>query len=144
MLYEVITGDLDLVLINARGLADESPQHTFYRNRGDGTFEPIRVANIDDADAQRALVTDVNHDGIDDFILYDPTNTLWLGNGDFTFTQATDWFPEGFSLLDNMMGATDIDIDNDGDFDLYFARGNAFGVITSYSIHYTKLYESKG
>ncbi len=121
-------GDLDLVLINAKGIQGETPQHNFYRNNGNGTFDTVRVAGIEDADAQRCVVTDINGDNIDDFVMYDPTNTIWIGNGDFTFTNISSQLPQGFENIDKMMGATDIDIDNDGDFDLYFARGNAFGV----------------
>ena len=90
--------------------------------------EIIHVEGIENADAQRSLVTDLNGDNIDDIVLYDPTNTIWLGNGDFTFTDASSKLPKGFVGTDKMMGATDIDIDNDGDFDLYFARGDAFSV----------------
>ncbi len=121
-------GDLDLMLVNAKGINGETPQHNFYRNNGDGTFDTIRVAGIENADAQRALITDLNNDNIDDLVMYDPTNTIWLGNGDFTFTNITDRLPEGFMDINRMMGVTDIDIDNDGDLDLYYARGNAFGV----------------
>lgn len=123
-----LDGDLDLMLVNAKGIQGETPQHNFYRNKGDGTFEIIHVEGIENADAQRSLVTDLNGDNIDDIVLYDPTNTIWLGNGDFTFTDASSKLPKGFVGTDKMMGATDIDIDNDGDFDLYFARGDAFSV----------------
>ncbi len=123
-----LDGDLDIMFINAKDINGETPQHLFYRNKGDGTFEPLRVPGIELVDAQRALVTDLNNDHIDDIVLYDPTNTVWLGNGDFTFTEATAQMPKDFSSMRRMMGATDIDIDNDGDFDLYFARGKAFGV----------------
>ncbi len=124
-------GDLDLILINARSIKkDELPQHLFYRNLGNGTFEDVRVAGIENFNAERVLVTDLNGDLIDDVVLYASYIglSIWQGNGDFSFTDITSQLDKNIANTKNITGATDIDIDNDGDFDLYLTRGLVFGV----------------
>lgn len=123
-------GDLDVMLVNAQGINGETLVHVFYENKGDGTFDFVRVAGIDGFGSERALFTDVNGDQIDDIIIYGWNLSLWIGNGDFTFTEATSQFPASLPR-NSLMGVTDIDIDNDGDLDLYFARGFPFGIGTT-------------
>ena len=120
-----LDGDLDLLLFNEASLKKEKPQHFFYENIGDGTFDYKSVAGIEDVEESRLLVTDFNNDHIDDIILYSPL-TLWKGNGDFTFTDVTSLLPENISSMTHVMAMTDIDIDNDGDLDFYLARGKLF------------------
>ncbi|WP_067146481.1 FG-GAP-like repeat-containing protein [Pseudotamlana agarivorans] len=115
-------GDLDFMLVNEEGLKKEKPQHFFYENLGDGTFKFKSVEGIQDAHPSRALVTDINADGIDDIILYGPMS-IWKGNGDFTFTDVTNTMLNDLPQYEQVMAVTDIDIDNDGDLDLYLARG---------------------
>ncbi len=120
-------GDLDLAILNERSLdPDELPQHLFYQNNGDGTFSSIRVKGIENAHGPRALLTDLNNDFIDDIVLFHPLS-VWQGNGDFTFTDITSQFPKSLSEDKLITAATDIDIDNDGDQDLYLSRGYEFG-----------------
>jgi len=119
-----LDGDLDLMLINELGLAKQKPQHFFYENKGDGTFKYKAIAGLQDVHQSRALVTDLNNDNIDDVVLYGPLS-VWLGNGDFTFTEVTAQFPEKLSGMKNIMAIADLDIDNDGDLDLYLAMGKA-------------------
>lgn len=118
-------GDLDLMLINELGLAGEKPQHFFYENLADGTFKYRQIAGLQDMHPSRALITDINGDQIDDLILYGPLS-VWKGNGDFTFTDVTSQIPTDIAALNNIMAVADLDIDNDGDFDLYLARGKEF------------------
>ncbi|WP_284218178.1 CRTAC1 family protein [Agaribacter marinus] len=115
-------GDLDLLLFNEEGLVKTKPQHFFYRNNGAGKFELTTVNGIENEHPSRVLVTDLNNDQIDDIILYAPLS-VWLGNGDFTYTNINANFPS--SLLSNraINAIADIDIDNDGDLDLYLAIG---------------------
>ncbi|MEZ9311365.1 FG-GAP-like repeat-containing protein [Vibrio sp. 10N.286.49.F3] len=121
-------GKLDFVMINERGLYKETPQHHFYENVGDGKFELRSVEGIENATPERALITDLNNDGIDDIILYGHRDAMsvWLGNGDFTFTNITSQFPKALRDAKQISAVVDLDIDNNGRTDLYFARGNEF------------------
>lgn len=124
-----IDGDLDLILFNETSLAGDKPQHFFYENKGDGTFNYRSVAELEDELPSRMLLTDFNDDNIDDVVLYGHGPlTLWQGNGDFSFQNVTHRLPKNLANLEDVLAATDIDIDNDGDFDLYFAKGNEFGL----------------
>ncbi|XPF95543.1 FG-GAP-like repeat-containing protein [Colwellia sp. RE-S-Sl-9] len=120
-----LDGDLDLMLLNESSLTHSKPQQLFYKNLGDGTFEYTAIAGLEDQEPSRALITDLNNDNIDDIILYSPLS-VWQGNGDFTFTDITSQFPQDIRALKDVMALTDIDIDNDGDLDLYLARGKVF------------------
>ncbi|MBU2950835.1 VCBS repeat-containing protein [Tamlana agarivorans] len=120
-----LDGDLDLMLVNEEGLKKEKPQHFFYENLGDGTFQFKTVPGIQDVHPSRALVTDINGDQIDDIILYGPLS-IWQGHGDFTFTNVTDKMLKDLPEYMQVMAIADVDIDNDGDLDLYLARGKAF------------------
>lgn len=121
-------GKLDFVMINERGLYKETPQHHFYENVGEGKFELRSVDGIENETPERALITDLNNDGIDDIILYGHRDAMsvWLGNGDFTFTNITSQFPQALRDAKQISAVVDLDIDNNGRTDLYFARGNEF------------------
>ncbi|MEM6966732.1 MAG: CRTAC1 family protein [Bacteroidota bacterium] len=118
-----LDGDLDLFAANAAGInSTDSVQHIFYENKN-GKFENRRSAGIENADAERVLVTDLNNDQKADLVMYSPLS-IWLGNGDFTFTDvSSDWLPTENQELDFISAITDIDLDNDGYLDLYIARG---------------------
>ncbi|RPD99110.1 CRTAC1 family protein [Aureibaculum marinum] len=120
-----LDGNLDLLLYNESTLNFDKPQHFFYENNGDGTFTYRSVKGIEDVEQSRVLVTDFNNDNIDDLIFFSPL-TLWKGNGGFTFTEVTTLIPENIRSLRYINAVTDIDIDNDGDLDLYLARGMRF------------------
>ena len=120
-------GDLDLLLFNELSLKKEKPQHFFYENLGNGTFNLKSVAGIEDVDPSRVLITDFNSDNIDDIIMYGHgRSSFWQGGGDFTYLDVTTNVPADVAGLNNIMAMTDIDIDNDGDLDLYMARGKLF------------------
>ncbi|MBU3005358.1 FG-GAP-like repeat-containing protein [Paraglaciecola arctica] len=120
-----LDGDLDLMLINELSLTHRKPQHFFYENLGNGSFNYKPIEGLQDVHPSRVLLTDINNDHIDDLILYGPLS-VWLGKGDFTFTDVSSQIPADVAALKNIMAVADLDIDNDGDLDLYLARGKAF------------------
>lgn len=120
-----LDGDLDLLLVNETGLMQEKPQHFFYENNGDGTFQFREVPGLQDVHQSRVLITDINNDHIDDIILYGPLS-IWIGNGDFTFRDITQTALPNLPEYRGVNAVADIDIYNDGDLDLYLARGKAF------------------
>ncbi len=120
-----LDGDLDLLLFNESSLSKAKPQQFFYENLGDGNFEFKDVDGIQDIETSRVLITDLNNDNIDDILFFGPLS-VWQGNGDFTFTEITSQIPEDITSLHNIMGIADLDIDNDGDLDLYLATGKPF------------------
>ncbi len=132
-----LDGDLDLALINAAGInGDSGEQHIFYKNIGDGSFEPVRIPGIENAQAERTMVLDFNRDGIDDILLFSPTS-LWQGNGDFTFTNVTTtWLPESARNVHQVHAAANTDIDNDGDYDIYLARGKPYYQMANKSLDF--------
>ncbi len=127
-----LDGDLDLAFFNATPLDPNTTRHVFYVNNGDGAtprFTPISVPGLEDAIAERVLITDLNNDHIDDVLMIGPL-TVWKGNGDYSFTDmSADWLPASSAFVGqirnrfNNLAATHIDIDNDGDLDLYIAGG---------------------
>lgn len=61
---------------------------------------------------------DVNNDGYDDVIFHTPT-TLFINNGDGTFTDMTENIHDDSGLLNYASFASISDLDNDGDQDVY-------------------------
>ncbi|WP_053084495.1 Ig-like domain-containing protein [Catenovulum maritimum] len=118
-----LDGDLDLILVNAKTPNYDGPQQLFYRNKGDGTFEQVRIPGVESATSERVLVTDFNHDGKDDLVMYSPL-TLWQNSGSFSFTDVTSaWLPAEAVNLWQAQAIADVDVNNDGLNDLYIARG---------------------
>lgn len=132
-----LDGYLDLILVNAEGInTTDSTQHIFYHNQGNGTFKYRRCTGIENAKAERLLVTDINNDHVDDLILYEPLS-IWIGNGDFSFTNVSnEWLSPDMDGLEYISAITDIDVDNDGDLDLYLARGKTYYQIANKSFDF--------
>lgn len=124
-----LDGDLDLLLHNEASLTKSKPQQYFYKNLGNSTLELVDVKGLQDVEPSRVLVTDINQDQIDDIIFYGHHKpSIWQGNGDFTYTDVSQQFPDSIMKFNDIMAMVDVDIDNDGDLDLYVARGKEFGL----------------
>lgn len=131
-----LDGDLDVALFNAKTPNDDGPVHLFYKNNGDGTFTQQRIANIEDAKGERLLVTDFNHDNIDDIVVFSPI-TLWQGTGDFGFIDVTKQkLPKSLVGQYGYYGAADIDVNNDGLLDLYVTGGRTHYQLSRKSIDF--------
>ena len=89
---------------------------------------------------QKSLITDFNSDGVFDIVMYGDKNVkIYKGHGDFTFTEVSkDVLPYP---INNVNGVVEIDVDNDGDLDLFFNRGLEFEKGESF---YDKLTETWG
>ncbi|WP_247670594.1 CRTAC1 family protein [Alteromonas sp. MMG017] len=131
-----LDGDLDVALFNAPTPFSKNPVQYFFKNNGDSTFSQQRVKGLEDAAGERVLVTDFNHDGIDDFVMFSPI-TLWEGNGDFSYTDVTATkLPPSLQGKMGYYAATDIDVNNDGLLDLYFAGSRTHYQISRKSIDF--------
>lgn len=134
-----LDGDLDIALFNAKRPNYDGPIQIFYKNNNDGTFTHMNIENLEDAYAERVLVNDFNHDGKDDFLLFSPAS-LWLNNGDWTFTDVSStWLPDHIEGLSNIINAATLDVNNDGLFDMYFARGKTHYQLSRKSIDFNPL-----
>ncbi|MCU4676254.1 CRTAC1 family protein [Catenovulum sp. 2E275] len=131
-----LDGDLDLALFNAKTPNYDGPIQLFYKNNGDGSFTQQQIDGIEQAYGERALITDFNQDNIDDIVIYSPI-TLWQGNGDFTFTDVTTkMLPKDLQGDVGYNAATDIDVNNDGLLDLYFAGSRTHYQLSRKSIDF--------
>ncbi|MCP3979742.1 MAG: CRTAC1 family protein [bacterium] len=121
-------GDVDIYFLNGAPLrgsrVDATPRNALYRNDGGFEFTDVtrRSGTGDTGFGLGVTVGDYNNDGHPDLYLsnYGP-NVLYRNNGDGTFTDAsakagvTDGNQVG-------AGASFLDIDADGDLDLYVAN----------------------
>ncbi|MEM8893444.1 MAG: CRTAC1 family protein [Bacteroidota bacterium] len=132
-----LDGDLDLLIINAAGIDPSGgAQHIFYKNLGNGQFERVEMPGLEDVNVERCLITDINNDQIDDLILFSPIS-IWEGTGDFSFKDVTSQrLDEGLKDLDEITAVAPIDLENDGDTDLYLSRGKPYYFIANKSLDF--------
>jgi hypothetical protein len=99
--------------------------NALFRNNGDGTFTNVSIEAGVSNGTQPSFIgiwIDINSNGWPDlYVINDRAswqNTLYLNNGDGTFTDATTTYGAGMPSDDPMSG-TFADFDNDGDLDIY-------------------------
>ena len=118
-------GDIDIYFLNGAPLkgtkGDAVPRNMLYRNEGDWKFTDVteKAGVGDNGYGLGVAVGDYDNDGDQDIYLnnYGP-NVLYCNNGDGTFTDVTKQagVDNGFQVG---AGACFLDMDKDGDLDLY-------------------------
>lgn len=121
-------GYLDLYVCRYYSPEQANAKHNIlYRNNGDGTFTDKTIElNMGDGFKPSFMATwlDINNDLYPDlYIINDrfPANTMFLNNGDGTFTNITESAGVGFPFNDPM-STTVSDFDNDGDLDIFMSN----------------------
>ena len=130
-------GLIDIYLLNGAPLRgthyDHPPRNALYRNNGDWTFTDVTdQAGVGDTSFSLGVtVGDYNNSGFPDlFVNNFGPNVLYRNNGDGTFTNVTD--EAGVAGGDRVAaGASMLDINHDGNLDLYVANYVQF----SYDTH---------
>ncbi|WP_041932415.1 FG-GAP-like repeat-containing protein [Cytophaga hutchinsonii] len=114
-------GDQDLFVVNDKGFSN-----TLYQNKGNGIFEKVNsIVSSDNGFSVSACWGDYDNDNDLDLYVTNSNSDAFLYNnaGDGTFTKITNSI-----ITKTGNGATHgtnwVDIDKDGDLDLYFVANN--------------------
>lgn len=127
-------GKLDVVFVNYErtGPYKGGARQMVYRNSGGGRMRVQHNTGFEAADAEQALVCDMNGDGIPDLLTW-PWPRLYRSTGAFKFEDVTEemlWTmgdPRALAAgLKGIHAVAELDYDNDGQMDLYLARASGF------------------
>jgi len=121
-------GWLDIFFVNGSRFggfeSGGEPSNRLYRNNRDGTFTDVttRAGLTRGGWGQSVCVGDYDNDGQEDlFISYYGRNALYRNRGDGTFEDVTDRAGVGVNATKWGSGSAFVDIDKDGDLDLFVA-----------------------
>lgn len=116
-------GGDDLLVVNFLGNVGEI-RHFAYENVR-GSFELREVPGFTNIDEERAIVTDVDGDGIMEVVHFSVLRIFKL-TAPFTFQDVTSTVWPGVRNLQRSIAAiTELDYNNDGRMDLYIARAQS-------------------
>lgn len=118
-------GDLDFVTTSFEGVARGSDINFLYNNTGKGKFELVGPMLRAQRMGFRALVTDFNNDGVFDVLLYGGEDIVVAkGEGALKFSDVTEQTLGTLRNINFVSSISEIDFDNDGDFDLFVTRAD--------------------
>jgi len=118
-------GDLDLILLNYVVSPKASgPRQRVYENVN-GVYVRRNDSGLEDANVERAILTDLNGDGWMDVVAF-PFLRIYIATSPFTFADRTyHWLrdiPNRRSIGSSVWAAAELDVNGDGRWDLYLAR----------------------
>ncbi|KMT67025.1 hypothetical protein XM47_02260 [Catenovulum maritimum] len=103
--------------------AKELTTNQLYLNNGTTFTDPHTLRKANDPLSMKALTTDINNDGIIDIFTFGGKDlTLSIGLGAGKYKDSTTELLGELAKTKHVNNITDIDYDNDGDFDLFFVR----------------------
>lgn len=117
-------GSLDL-LLSAYPLDSQKKQgaNHLYKNEGGDSFDFISHLPFAKWLGYRVVVTDFDSDGVGDLIFYGGANMVALrGSEGLSYQNVSENIFGNLVDTSNVSSITEIDYDNDGDFDLFFTR----------------------
>jgi len=126
-------GDLDAYLVQAgdiRAAPAMRPPNQLFRNRGDGSFEPVADSGAGDRGYGMGVATgDADNDGdVDLYVTNCGPNVLLLNDGNGRFTDVT--VAAGVGDPGWGVSAAFVDYDHDGDLDLFVTNYLHWSVAT--------------
>lgn len=117
----------DILFTNAPLIEETNRNHFAFQNMGRRKFEPRRPLNLEHVNNHYLTVTDAENDGTLVIITFQNL-TIFKIVAPFQFLDVSnDLLPAGI-LRGGVISVAELDYDNDGDFDLYIARTNTFGL----------------
>lgn len=120
-------GDLDLINFAFPSKEKKGKSENYiYENDARGQLVlKSRLPSIK-GNGQKTTLTDFNNDGVEDILLFGNGYVkVYQGNGDLTYHEKTNVLPYE---IDEVTAISEIDFDNDGDFDIVMARGKEFDI----------------
>ena len=97
--------------------------NNIHKNNGDGNFKFLSKLPHASRLSYKTLVTDYNNDNTPDFIFYGGDDLVAAtGKADLSYTKAEDSIFREATKTKEVSSITEIDFDNDGDFDLFLTR----------------------